>query len=365
MLRVALLSPAYWPEVRRGTERFAHELVHGLVARGHRARLITSHPGPRSLREEDGVEVVRTRRPPERPLRALGLEHHLTHVPLTLRELGRGDDDVAHALYHADALAAARWSARNGRPHVFSFMGIPLEHTLEHRRLTRRILLRAIERADAFVVLSNTAAERFRALAGAEPRVIAPGVDVATFSPAGDRAPEPTIFCAADAGEPRKRVPLLVEAFRELRRERPDARLVLSRPRDPDAVAALEGIPGVELRDVDDSAALVAAYRGAWVSALPSYSEAFGLVLVESMACGTPVVGSDRDAIPEVIDSPEIGSTFSGADPAALAAALLATLERATDPATAIACRRRAEEFSTDRCVERYEALYRELLERA
>ena len=361
MLRVALLSPAYWPEVRRGTERFARELADGLIARGHRPRLITSHPGARSVRAEDGLEVVRTRRPPEGPLRALGLEHHLTHVPLSLRELRRGDDELAHALYHADSLAAAAWSARTGRPHVFSFMGIPREGTLDHRRLTRRILLRAIQRADAFAVLSQTAAERFRALAGVEPRVIPPGVDLDAFVPGAGRAEQPTIFCAADAGEPRKRVALLIDAFRQLRRERPEARLVLSRPRGGGALAPT---PGVELRDVDDRAALAAAYREAWVSALPSYSEAFGLVIVESLACGTPVVGSERDAIPEVIDRPQIGTTFHGDAPEELARALLETLDLAAAPGTAAACRARAEEFSTARCAERYEALYEEVLGR-
>ena len=359
MARVALLSPAYWPEVRRGTERFARELADGLSARGHRPRLITSHREGRSVHIEDGLEVVRTRRPPEGALRALGLEHHLTHVPLALRELQRGDDDVAHALYHADALAAAAWSGRTGRPHVFSFMGIPLEGTLDHRRLTRRILLRAIDRADAFVVLSQTVAARFRALTGVEPRVIPPGVDLEAFRPGGSRAAQPTIFCAADAGEPRKRVGLLVEAFSRLRRERPDARLVLSRPRPG---AGLADVPGVELRDVDDRTALAAAYREAWLSVLPSYSEAFGLVLVESLACGTPVVGSDRDAIPEVIDRPQIGATFDGEGPDDLARTLLETLDLAREPGTAAACRARAEEFSTARCAERYDALYRELL---
>ena len=64
-----------------------------------------------------------------------------------------------------------------------------------------------------------------RALAGRtkDVRVIPPGVDLDAFTPDPDaRASDPTIICAADLGEPRKRVGLLVEAFARVRRERPD-----------------------------------------------------------------------------------------------------------------------------------------------
>ena len=44
-LKVALLSPVFWPEVRRGGERFVRELADGLIAEGHEPRLITTHRG--------------------------------------------------------------------------------------------------------------------------------------------------------------------------------------------------------------------------------------------------------------------------------------------------------------------------------
>ena len=146
-----------------------------------------------------------------------------------------------------------------------------------------------------------------------------------------------------------------------MRRERPAARLVLSRPRGAPPFAA----EGVEWRDLDDRAALVAACREAHVAVLPSVAEAFGLVLVEALACGTPVVGSDRDAIPEVLGGDErIGRLFGGDEPAALARALLEALELAGDPGTPARCRERAERFSTDRTAEAYIALYKEVLGR-
>ena len=54
MTRVALLTPTYWPEVRRGTERFAHELGVGLTQRGDDVTIVTSHKGRPATATEDG-----------------------------------------------------------------------------------------------------------------------------------------------------------------------------------------------------------------------------------------------------------------------------------------------------------------------
>jgi glycosyltransferase involved in cell wall biosynthesis len=361
-LSVALLNPTYWPEVRRGSERFARDLAGGLLERGHRPVLITSHRHRPSRTVEDGLEVRRVWRPPDGRLRRRLFEEHLTHVPLSFLELVRVDPDVAQALYPTDGVAAARWSERTGRPAILSYMGIPHRLGLANRRGRLELTIRAVRGARAVVALSRAAAEGFRRWLGVEARVIPPGVDLETFSPGGERAPEPTILCSADAAEPRKRVDLLVRALALVRRERGDARLVLSRPRSRALAAELARVDGVQLADLDDTADLVAANRAAWVAALPSVGEAFGLVLVEAMACGTPVVAADREALPELVDRPEVGRLFAGDEPEALARALLDAFDLAHEPAAAEACRVRASEFPRDRCAASYEALYRELL---
>lgn len=353
-MNVAILGPADWPEMRRGGERYARELGAGLLARGHAPRLITAHAGRPTTRLEDGLPVVRNWRPPDGRLRRRLFEEYLTHVPFSYLSLRRGDDDVAVALYPTDALAAVRWGERTGRPVVFCYLGIPHRQGLANRRGRLEIMQRAVGGSAAVVALSEVARRGFERWLGVEARVIHPPVDVDRFVP-GQRSGRPTIVCPVDATQARKRVPLLLEAFRLVRRERPDARVVLSAP-----VPGPLG-DGVEVRDLDDTDALARAYAEAWVCALPSWGEAFGLVLAEALACGTPVVGSERGAAPEIIDRREIGRVFAGDEPRALSVALLDSLELAELPGTAAACRARGQDFSRDRCIDAHLALYAEI----
>jgi phosphatidylinositol alpha-mannosyltransferase len=353
-VKVALLSPCFWPEVRRGGERFVRELADGLIARGHEPRLITSHRGGLSNTVEDGLPILRLPRPPAGRLARRRFEDYPTHAPLSYLALRRGSDDVAHAVHTFDALAAARWGERTGRPSVFSYMGIPDHSGLMARRKRLEVTEAATRRCSATVALSGVARDAFHRWLGVEAEVIAPPVDVDAFTPdPSARAEQPTIVCAADPNEPRKRVKLLRDAFARVRREHPGARLILD--------GRARGGEGVEPRPLDDRGALAAAYREAWVSALPSTGEAFGLVLAEAMACGTPVVATNEGGMREVVNGPEVGRLFDGDDPATVANALLEALDLTRDSGTASACRSRAEEFSAANCTNRYLDLYASL----
>ena len=208
----------FWPEVRRGSERFLRDLADGLLAHGDRVRLITSHRGRPQTTVEDGLTVVRVPRPPGGGrLARRHVEDHLLHLPLSYAALRRGREDVAHAVYATDALVAARWGRERGRPSVFSFMGVPHRQGLANRRHRKELTVRACEEADAVCVLSEEAGEAMARWLGVQAEVIAPGVDLHAFTPAPDpaaaRAEHPTVVCAADPAEPRKRVGLLAEAL--------------------------------------------------------------------------------------------------------------------------------------------------------
>jgi L-malate glycosyltransferase len=98
---------------------------------------------------------------------------------------------------------------------------------------------------------------------------------------------------------------------------------------------------------------------------LPSETEAFGLVALEAMACGVPVVATRTGGVPEVIDHGESGYLEPVGDVNAMAEAGMGLL---SDPALwqrfSAAARRGAERFSADRVVSQYEAFYTEVLAR-
>jgi glycosyltransferase involved in cell wall biosynthesis len=161
----------------------------------------------------------------------------------------------------------------------------------------------------------------------------------------------------------------LVEAFLILRRERPDLapRVRLGMVGDGALRSAVEArlreggaagaawLPGAR-GDVSDQ------LRGFDVFALPSKAEGISNTILEAMATGLPVVATRVGGNPELVEEESTGLLVPPSDPAALAGAMARYAE---DPALARAHggsgrERACREFSLDRMVERYLALYDE-----
>jgi glycosyltransferase involved in cell wall biosynthesis len=120
-----------------------------------------------------------------------------------------------------------------------------------------------------------------------------------------------------------------------------------------EAQVAQLGLSGrVELRGyVQD---LATAFAQAKMLALSSRSEAFGNVIVEALAYGLPVVATTSGGPPEILDNGRFGRLVAIDDAAAMARAIDETLADPGDPA---GHRARAETFSLDRALDRFEAL--------
>jgi glycosyltransferase involved in cell wall biosynthesis len=357
-MRIALLQPTYWPEVRRGSERLVHDLAVTLEKRGHDVTLLTSHRAGPTVAREEGVRVVRRWRPPECPPLTT-YEHHVANIPGVVWELLRGDYEVAHAFFGPDAWAALKARRWGGPSVIFSFHGIPNRRYLVRRRYRLELIETAARESADVSVLSGAAVDPFRRYFAREPLVLPGGVFCDAFAADVARNEAPTFICAASLGDPRKRAGLLFEAFAMVRARRPGARLLVVRTPDPVMSSTLESLPeGVDWVDGDRTEDLARAYATAWASVLPAVEEAFGLVLIESLCAGTPVVAARSGACPRIVTDERIGRLFAPDDPESLAAAMLAALELGAREGTAEACRSAASSWDWSRVVERYEGVY-------
>lgn len=198
---------------------------------------------------------------------------------------------------------------------------------------------RLFDRAAAIVAFSPAFLQGDMAPWAAKAVPIPPGVDTGRFvPPAVEPSGPPVVLYVGRIARTSawKGIDVLVRAMAEVRRRVPDARLELVG--DGDAVAdhraradSLGLRDAVTFRGPLGGADLVSAYQGAAVVALPSLTaaESFGIVLIEAMACGRPVVGSAVGGIPGVIDDGVDGLLVPPGDPSALAATIAGLL---TDP---------------------------------
>ena len=169
-------------------------------------------------------------------------------------------------------------------------------------------------------------------------RVVPNGVDTSLFRPLPQIRRDPQqIVATASADAPLKGLHVLLRAFKQLREERPQQRLVLiARPKPGGDTEAL--IRQLDLADCirfvggashDDINRL---YAESAVAVVPSLYEGFGLPAVEAMAAGIPLVSSDGGALKEVVS--DGGLQVLAGDHAALAEAIARVLD---DPALAAA----------------------------
>ena len=170
---------------------------------------------------------------------------------------------------------------------------------------------------------------------------------------------EPPVILAAGRLHPQKDFPTLIQAFAQLRAKRP-ARLVILGAANPtmrayaEELKALPGALGVA-EDiampgfVDNPLAFMARSS---VFVLSSLYEGLGIVLIEALACGCPVVSTDCPSGPrEILDHGRFGSLVPTGDDEALAEAIESVLD---DPPPPGRLRARAELFTVDRAIDHY-----------
>lgn len=366
-------------------------------------RLDRSRYEPRVVSLSDGSTVRR--------LRAAGVEVDVVDEPEDARAvdvlvrllLTRPVDVIHNHMFRAEVVgtraALAVGEAGMPRPYVISTI-----HSSRVRSSQDRALLRALTRhMDQLVAVSRAIVAKLMAeeRVGAPIELIYNGVDLqrynqqeacCTLPEEYGLAPGTPLVGVVARLEPEKGHRTLLDAWQLVLKRVPEARLLIvgagSRREELEQHARSLGLlgddchgdrcvgtrrarPGAKIIFTgrrDDVPAVTAALD---VAVLPSYREAQGLVILEAMALGRPVVATNVGGIPEMIDHERTGLLVPPADPGALAAAIsrLLTNHPFADTIARAGHDAAHERFCVERMVESIQTLYDEggaaLLERA
>jgi len=372
---VPLLLGAEWrPEVPDGLNRYFAELIDALRRRGMSPRATVLGPATGA---PSGVVAGGDARLPL-PLR-------LSRFRAAAEGAGRGADviDAHFALY-------AFWPVLLGGlrriPLVVHFQGPWADESTvarnEHvvvvaaKRLVERLVYR---RATTVVTLSaafkRILVERYGVLPW-RIRVIPPGVDLQRFHP-GDRAAArrrlgvpargPLVACVRRL-ESRMGIDILVEAWSKVQRDVPGSHLVIvgdgPERRRLEALVARHGLRStVTFAGRVDEPTLVACHQAADLTVVPSTAlEGFGLVVLESLACGTPVVVSDVGGLPEAVRGLDPTVIVPAGDARRLAEALGRCLTDDDSTPSRVRCRAHAEAHGWDTVAAEHVRMYTEAL---
>ncbi|MFI8916048.1 glycosyltransferase family 4 protein [Streptomyces sp. NPDC053513] len=194
------------------------------------------------------------------------------------------------------------------------------------------ILQPALEKISARIAVSEYARRTLVEHLGGDAVVIPNGVDVDFFARAEPKEEwqGETLGFIGRIDEPRKGLPVLMKALPRILTERPGARLLVAgRGDEVEAVASLP----VEMRSRVEFLGMVSdedkarLLRSVDVYVAPNTGgESFGIILVEALSAGAPVLASDLDAFAQVLDQGSAGELFANEDADALADAAIALL---------------------------------------
>jgi len=361
-MRVALACPYAWGDPG-GVQVHVRELAERLLERGH-----------------DVAVLAPTREPPAQqwviPVGSpVDIRYNDSNAPIDPRPWSRRvvrhalasfGPDVVHA-HQPTSPSTGLWATLEARaPVVGTFHSGATRARLYD--LAAPLLRRATARLAVRIAVSDRAAAFERQRIGGEFRVIPNGVDVARFADAkpADLGPGRKLLFVGRLDE-RKGFPVAIDAFALLAADRPDLHLVVvgdgperdAVDRLPTLLRArvtmLGAVPNEELPPIHAACDL---YLG------PSTGgESFGIVLIEAMAAGLPVVASDTPGYDEVVTDESQGLLVPPRDDAALAAAAGRVLDDADLAAQLRAAGpERARAFDWSMTVERIEDAYRDAL---
>jgi glycosyltransferase involved in cell wall biosynthesis len=364
-------------EPRRGIF-VANRLAHLCSNRRIEARVVAAIPwfpgafrGLRRVPPAETMMGIPVRHPRYLNIPKLGMRAQPAFLARAiLRDLARAgvgpdDFDVVDAHYfYPDGVAAAAVARALDLPLVITARGSDI-NLIGEIAFARRRIVAAAGIARGLIAVSRALATRMEAMGMPAGRihVLRNGVDTRMFHPAPRGDARRAIGIDENGAwvlgvgnlVPEKGFDLLVHAIAHL----PDARLLLvgNGPlRDELRHLAKAAAPGrVEFRNNVPQTELRYHYAACDVLAVPSLREGWPNVILEAIACGTPVVASAVGGIPEILPPGAPGIVLSSRDPLAWAEALRAALDARHEPGDV---HRYAQQFGWDDVVAAQSALY-------
>ena len=312
-MRIGIVCPYSW-DIPGGVSAHVNDLAQSLIRMGHYVSVLA----PAEFDELLPDFVVSTGKP--RAVKYNGSTARLSFGPLVARKVSKwieeGDFDVLHvheplspslsvlACWAANGPIVATWHSAMDRSRMML--------TLSKLGQT------AMEKVSARIAVSEAARATLIKHVGGDAVVIPNGVDVSMFTNAtpmfGWPGPNLSIAFLGRGDEPRKGLEILVDAYPQIRKSFPNVRLLIAGPGEP--ADTLEKLSKVDRASVtvlgmiapQDKPSVLAS--GTIYLAPNTGGESFGIVLLEAMASGTPVVASDLEAFEQVLDFGRAGITF-------------------------------------------------------
>ncbi|MEU3961634.1 glycosyltransferase family 4 protein [Streptomyces buecherae] len=346
-MRIGIVCPYSW-DVPGGVQFHIRDLAEHLIRSGHQVSVLAPADEDTPL-PPYAVSAGRAVPVPYNGSVAR-LNFGFLSAARVRRWLHEGDFDVIHIHEPTSPSLGllACWAAQG--PIVATF------HTSNPRSRAMiaayPILQAALEKISARIAVSEYARRTLVEHLGGDAVVIPNGVDVDFFARAEPKrewsgastggAEGETIGFIGRIDEPRKGLPVLMRALPRILAERPGTRLLVAgRGDEEEAVADLpeavrDRVEFLGMVSDEDKARLL---RSVDLYVAPNTGgESFGIILVEAMSAGAPVLASDLDAFAQVLDQGEAGELFRGEDASALAEAAVRLL---ADPARRAALRAR------------------------
>lgn len=368
-MRILLVSP-YDFTYPGGANEHIHFLAAEYRKLGHEVHILAPASAKRPLPAEPGLHAIG--RPV--PIPANGSSARIT---LSLRLSGRVKaylaqirPDVIHlheplmpalpltVLYHAEVPMVGTFHAFS-ESNLAYFYGRPL-------------LQRMIERLDARIAVSQPAADFVERYFGGAYQVIPNGIEIGELGAVAPlpeyRDGRPTILFLGRFEEPRKGFRYLLRAFRLVREQFPNARLLVVGGGDIERYREelqRTGAAGIEFTGFVDNAVKSRYYASCDLFCSPAIKgESFGLILLEAMASDRAVVASRIPGHASVLTHGQDGWLVPPQDPVALALALVHLLaDRELRERIAASGRLTAERYAWSAIAQRVLAVYNDLLE--